>query len=108
MIYPIKLLFWADAFTVNKDLILIHPDHSGDMALIAHELVHQAHMGRIGTWTFWWRYLTSKAFRLESEVEAYKTQIIYGASAIICARHLATDYRLGIDQFEALKLLESP
>jgi len=69
-------------------------------------MVHVEQQRNAGVLTFWWRYLTNKAHRLNYEVEAYKAQIAAGASQITCARHLATDYRLGITQAEALKLLE--
>lgn len=105
MIFATRLLFWTDAFTVNQDLILIHPRSKGDTPLIAHEQVHQRQMSKVGTATFWWRYLFSRAFRQAREIEAYKVQIARGASAITCARHLATNYRLGITQAQALELL---
>lgn len=100
-----KCCFWADAFTVNTSLILIHPDHKQDAPLLAHERVHQAQMRSQGTTRFWLKYLFSKSFRQRVEVEAYKVQIAAGASAITCASHL-TRYWLGITQSEALALLE--
>jgi len=109
MIYTTKLLFWTDALTINSELILMRPDFANSTALITHERTHQAQMARMGTFTFWRKYLASKSFRQAMEVEAYKAQIAAGASLITCARHLATDYRLGITQAQAMVLLqESP
>ena len=101
-----RLLFFAAGFTVNQRLIVIHPDHRDDKPLLAHESTHQAQMARVGTLTFWWRYLTSKAFRQASEVEAYKVQIAHGAKRHACARYLTENYRLGIDYATAYALLK--
>lgn len=106
MIYPTRLLFWADAFTASPSLILIKPKHANNHALIAHERVHQMQMIANGTFKFWRKYLFSKAFRQQVEVEAYRTQIAYGASALGCAVHLCSDYQLGLTLDEAIKLLE--
>ena len=55
-------------------LIILHPAHANDAALLAHKRTHQEQMARVGTLTFWWRYLTDKAFRQASEVEARAAQ----------------------------------
>lgn len=62
-------------------------------------------MERVGTLTFWWRYLTDKAFRQASEVEAYQVQISHGAKRNACAMNLATMYRLDLDYGVAYQLL---
>ena len=64
-------------------------------------------MARVGTLTFWWRYLTDKAFRQQAEVEAYQVQIAHGAKRHDCARYLAENYRLGIDYAAAYALLKA-
>jgi len=92
--------------TLMPALILIPQWAKSNAAYLAHEMVHVEQQRNAGVLTFWWRYITSKAYRLAYEVEAYKAQIAAGAALITCARHLATDYRLGITQAEALKLLE--
>ena len=104
MIYPTRLLFWCDAFTVNANLILVKPKHANSSALIAHEKAHQMQMALNGTFTFWRRYLFSRSFRQACEVEAYRVQIAQGAPIITCASHL-TRYWLGITQAEAMELL---
>lgn len=106
MIYPTRLLFWTDAMTVNTSLILIRPEHKDDTRLIAHEMTHQSQMRKSNALVFWVKYLCSKSFRLQAEVEAYKVQILHGAPIITCASHL-TRYGLGITQAEAMALLRS-
>lgn len=107
MILYTRLLFFAAGLTVSQRLIIIHPKHRDDLALLAHERMHQAQMARVGTLTFWWSYITSKAFRQASEVEAYKVQISTGASRSVCARNLATMYQLGLTHQSAYELLSS-
>ena len=106
MIHVTRLLFWTDALTINQSLILIRPEHAEDSRLIAHELTHQSQMRKSNALVFWVKYLCSRKFRLASEVEAYKVQILHGAPIITCASHL-TRYWLGITQAQALELLES-
>lgn len=105
MIYPTRLLFWTDALTVNTNLILIRPEFIKNKPLIAHEMVHQRQMLHLGVWTFWFRYLTSKDFRLNVELEAYRVQVKEGASLDRAAQNL-TKYWLSITNTEAKNLLE--
>lgn len=107
MIFPTRLLWWADAMTLNQSVILVRPEKASDKALLAHERVHQAQMRRVGTLTFWWRYLTDRTFRLQSEVEAYQTSIAFGASQTGCALLLVDKYHLGITYTDAYRLLEA-
>lgn len=107
MILTTRLLWFAAGITFNQRLIVLHPAHANDTTLLAHERTHQAQMARAGTVTFWWRYMTDKAFRQASEVEAYKVQIAHGANAQSCALWLADNYRLGIDYAAAYDLLKA-
>lgn len=106
MILHTRLLFFAAGFTVSQRLIVIHPKHRDDKPLLSHERTHQTQMARVGTLTFWWCYLTDKAFRQQAEVEAYKVQISYGAKHSSCARHLATGYWLNLDYNTAYNSLK--
>lgn len=99
------LCFWAAACTINQQLILVHPRWEGDKALIEHEIEHTKQMLLVGTWTFWFKYITSRSFRLDVEVDAYKVQIKHGAPLIRCAYNLCTHYWLGISQEQATALL---
>jgi len=101
-----RLLWFAAGLTVSQRLIVLHPTHANDTALLAHERCHQAQMARVGTLTFWWRYLTDKAFRQASEVEAYQVQIAHGAKRSSCACYLAENYWLHIDYSTAYALLK--
>lgn len=106
MILHTRLLFFASGLTISQRLIVIHPKYRGDKPLMEHERTHQAQMVRVGTLTFWWRYLTDKAFRQQAEVEAYKVQISHGAKHSSCARHLSTGYWLNLDYNTAYNLLK--
>ena len=105
MIIYTKLLWFASALTINQNLIIINSKYSNDEPLLIHERVHQTQMKHIGTLTFWWRYLTSKVQRQAFEVEAYRAQILKGASIENCAKYLSIGYALNISYDSALKLL---
>jgi len=106
MILHTRLLGFSSGLTVSQRLIVLHPKYRDDKPLLAHERCHQAQMARVGTLRWWWRYLTSKAFRQASEVEAYQVQIAAGANPDACARYLAESYWLGIDYATAYALLK--
>lgn len=102
----IPALFGAQAMAIAPGLILLHPEREGDTALIAHEEKHAEQQRAHGNAAGWWlQYLTSRAFRQQAEVEAYRVQIAHGASVEGCARALATMYRLGLDFPTAWRLL---
>ncbi len=105
-IYYPRWVPFADALALSPSIVLITDKYRSNTPLRVHELVHVEQLKRDGTLTFWWRYLTNRTHRLNYEVEAYKAQIAAGASQITCAMHLATDYRLGITQAQAMQLLE--
>lgn len=105
MIYHTHLLWFTGAITLTQNLIIINSKYTGDAPLLKHEQVHQAQMHAIGTFTFWWRYLTSSQKRQAFEVEAYKVQIAAGATRASCSKHLSTMYRLGLTYDEAYALL---
>jgi len=92
--------------TLCQSLILINAKHKNDIALQRHEQTHVDQMQRVGTLTFWWRYLTCKAVRMACEVEAYRVQIVNGASLEGCALNLARMYALGLTLDEAMNALE--
>jgi hypothetical protein len=87
-------------------LILIPQWAREDYPYHQHEQVHAAQQRVGGVLTFWWCYLTDKAFRQQAEVEAYKVQISYGAKHSSCARHLSTGYWLNLDYNTAYNLLK--
>lgn len=91
---------------MSPSLILIPQLAKGNAAYLSHELVHVEQQRDDGTLTFWFKYLTSKAYRQQVEVEAYKAQIAAGTSLDTCAGHLANLYYLGISFVEAQQLLK--
>jgi len=101
-----RLLFWANGFTVSPSLILINWTGPGLDALIAHEQCHQEQMRRDGLLTFWWRYLTSRAHRLDYEACAYNVQISMGYPVEWAAEKLVAKYFLNITLAQATAALE--
>jgi hypothetical protein len=91
--------------TLAPWLILVPQWARHGIAYLTHEQVHATQQRRVGVLTFWYLYLTDKAFRQAAEVEAYQVQIAAGASAKTCAVHLATSYRLPLTLSEAYSLL---
>lgn len=87
--------------TLTPALVLIPRWAKDDKPYHAHEAIHQEQMRRIGTFRFWWSYLTDKAFRLTVEVEAYRAQIASGANPARCACDLSSGYSLNITQQQA-------
>jgi hypothetical protein len=94
--------------TVSPRLILIRSRRRGDVALLRHEEKHAEQMRRIGWLRFVWHYLTSRAFRLAMEVEAYRVSIENGRTVEACAKTLAEWYWLGITEDEAAAALRGP
>ena len=101
-----RLLFWADGMVLLPSLVFIHPRGRGDPGLLAHEAVHCRQMREVGVLRFWWHYLTCPAFRLWSEVEAYRVSLYHRPSALRqFARNLAHGYGLSLGEDEAARLL---
>lgn len=89
--------------------MLITSAHKDNKALIAHEQCHQAQQRRDGLLTFWWRYLTSKSWRLSYEIEAYKVWLTVNPLDEWRVVHwLATNYNLGISNQDARDLMGLP
>jgi Domain of unknown function (DUF4157) len=102
-----SLIIWAAGFTVCQRLICINPKYAADTALLAHELTHVKQMGRFGTLSWWWGYLTSRAERQAAEVEAYQVQIMHGLPLHVAAVFLQSMYYLGITYDEAVAALSA-
>jgi len=102
------LLFWADGMTVAPTLVVVHPRVRGDAGLMAHEAVHARQMREVGLLRFWWWYFTCPAFRLWSEIEAYRVSLLFQPSA---ARHfarvIADGYLLPVSAHTAERLLRA-
>lgn len=97
----------VQAVTLSPSCILVRRDRLGDDSLIAHELTHCSQMLKFGRWKFWWKYLTSQAFRLEVEIEAYQVQInLTPWSLESRADALSLFYCLGISKEQAETLLK--
>ena len=104
IIYP--RWFPVAGFTPLPWLMFIRKDCKGNEPLLIHEKVHQRQMREDWTIVFWMRYLFSRKWRMQYEVEAYKAQIRAGASLDGCANHLANMYYLNITTEQAKSLLK--
>lgn len=98
------LFFW---------FIAIRPRLRKDAGIHYHELEHaKQHVRCLGLWVIF--YLLNRSFRLKSEVEAYRVQLLHLPAAMNSdkyqrqyARYLASKtYWLDIEYKETLKLLE--
>jgi hypothetical protein len=104
---PPALLFgyWGSALT--PWLMILSSDHKNNAALIAHEQCHQMQQRRDGLLTFWWRYFTSREWKLAYEVEAYQRWVeVKPEDENLCARWLAFSYGFDITVDEAYALLK--
>jgi hypothetical protein len=72
---PSFLLFGWGGAAWSPNIIVISKDYLNKTALIAHEKHHQKQQLRDGTLTFWFKYLTSKEYRFNMELEAYKVWV---------------------------------
>jgi hypothetical protein len=105
-IFATPLLFWADGMTVSPSLVFVHPRVRSDAGLLAHEAVHCRQMREVGMLRFWWLYFTCPAFRLWSEVEAYRVSLKYQPGGLRhFARAIARGYCLRIGEEQAQRLL---
>lgn len=87
--------------------MILSSKHKNNAALIAHESCHQEQQRRDGVLTFWWRYLTSKSWRLAYEVVAYKTWLkVQPLDIYTCAISLAHGYDLDLTSERALEILK--
>jgi hypothetical protein len=88
-------------------IILIRPQHRGDSGLIAHERVH-VRQWRESWGLFWPRYLLSRRWRRDYEVEAYREQLKHSPDSLdLFAGYLARNYRLGLCVDVARSLLKT-
>jgi len=88
-------------------LIVIPTWARGDAAYLAHEQVHAEQQRRVGTISFWRQYLRDPAFRLSSEIEAFKAQCAIDDNYAHWAWCLCTEYNLDISYEQAQKYLRT-
>lgn len=106
--YTNRLVGKAFAGAARGPFIFIRPEFKGDQGLLEHERVHVRQFWR----TFGLhglRYRFSRAYRLRSEVEAYRRQLEFSSdvrwSRLNFAGLLASNYDLGISFDRAVALL---
>jgi len=87
-------------------IALIRPSHRNDIGLIAHEQCHIDQFWRNPFKSFLAIWI--KDWKLELEVEAYKTQIIHSpGNEKLFAEYLATKYGLDITATEVERMLRA-
>lgn len=72
---PSFLLFGWDGAAWGPNIIVINKDYWNKKPLIAHERCHQDQQRKDGWLTFYFRYFTSKEWRLKYELEAYRVWV---------------------------------
>lgn len=92
-----------DALTVYP-YIFIRPEWADNEALIAHEMVHYDEQSK-GKLKWWFKYTTSKEFRLDAEVRAYKRQLEFEPHNINIFAKLLMTYGVDISYEKAITLL---
>lgn len=104
---PDRLLFSFDGVAWIPGIILIGKSHAGNAALIAHEQCHQAQQRRNGYLRWCWRYVTSKAWRLDYEVEAYRVWLaVSPQDRYKVLWWLTHNYDAGMSQLEIVSMLD--
>ena len=104
IVYTDLMIFPKAEATTWGPFIFIRPRSRGDEGLLAHEQVHVRQWKR-NPFMFV-PYLLSKKARLKYEAEAYAEQAKHHPDRMAAfARALATQYRLGISEDDALKAI---
>jgi hypothetical protein len=106
------MIFFTDRFIPARfdgynvgPISFIRPQFINDVGLIAHENTHQQQFWR-SPLLMGLRYLLSRKWRQQYEVEAYRAQLACESNGLdVFAFDLATKYDLGISVAEARALL---
>jgi len=102
IIYSDKLLPKSRGGMTLGTNIIIRPSLKGDKILLKHEQVHVAQFKR--DWLFPIKYLLSKNYRFNAELEAYRDSFRLGWPLAYCATAL-THYGTGISTEDAKERL---
>lgn len=106
---PSFLMFGWGGAAWSPSIIVIKKDAYNKPALIAHERHHQKQQLRYGTFTFFFRYFTSKEFRFKMELEAYKVWYKISPNDLERLVFIMTNsYGFNASKDEARKLLKEP
>jgi len=100
-----EALFFASAFTLSADTVVVRPMHAKNRGLIAHECVHAERMAEVGAIKWRLKYLLSRSFRLDEEARAYAVHTSINGALESYATYLRTDYMLGISQRHAVAVI---
>lgn len=97
------------AITISPNLIIaVKADIDNSDWLLHHERVHQEQMRNVGTFIFWWKYITDRRFRLAVEVEAYHDSYTRLPSNLYnFARSLSNSYWLDIPIDDSIYMIRT-
>ena len=92
--------------------IRIRPRYKDDKGIHNHEFCHVAQFWKRGVFFHSLRYMVSKTYRLNCEVEAYKEQLKHAPASLDPERYrdmyagfIADNYNLDISKGDVLKIL---
>ena len=103
---PAFLLLGWDGAAWGPNIIVINKDYWNKKPLIAHERCHQDQQRKDGWFTFYFRYFTSKEWRLKYELEAYRVWIAVSPGDINrVANIMINGYGFNLSYNEALEAL---
>lgn len=106
---PSQLLFGWDGAAWGPNVIVINKSYWNKKPLIAHERCHQDQQRRDGWITFYFRYFTSKEWRLKYELEAYRVWVKVEPTDIHrIIGVLVNSYGFNLTHEEAYKALITP
>jgi hypothetical protein len=100
-----EALFFASAFTLSADTVVVRPLHAKNRGLIAHECVHAERIAEVGAIKWRLKYLLSRSFRLDEEARAYAVHASINGALESYATYLRNDYMLGISQRSAVAVI---
>ena len=92
-----RVLSWALSsavrITIGQNLYISRSKKLTEipMSILMHEIIHSQQQAAVGVLTFWWKYYTSREFRLSVESSAIANEIKFSASAIR-RKHLINMY----------------
>lgn len=108
-VLPSFLLFGWGGAAWSPDVIVISESAYNKEALIAHERHHQKQQKTDGTLVFWFKYLTSKAYRFNVELDAYRVWVNVTPSDMdYVIKIMLTGYGFKSNRDELYTLLKQP
>lgn len=103
---PSWMMFGNQGVAVSASLIIVLKGYDLLPGLIRHERRHQEQMRRDGLFTFWGRYLFSRKWRREYEIDAFREWVReYPKDLDRAAGMLSRGYDFGLSISQAREIL---